>query len=531
MKISKVLWKCAVVPSSVLVLSIVYQYIGATPTSIIKNPEKQYDYIVVGAGSAGCVIASKLSAEPNVSVLLVEAGGRFNWLSTVPLAAPMMQGTSVDWSYKTEPQRYSSGGLINHQQSWPRGKGLGGSGQLNYLVHSFGRPDDYDSWPATWSYKSLNPYFQGVAKKMLFHGETLEGGLFEAFESLNASVLTGDVTLEKASNTIRRGARWSSFHAYLEASQNRENLHILTNTLVTQILINDLVARGVRVKSDGGTVETVKARREIILSTGAVNTPQLMMLSGVGPTEELRRYQIPLVKNLPQVGRNLFDHLNVPIYINLETPVSITLKKMQKLSEVFKYMVFGSGLLATNGIVGIGRANRSTLVLFGVASADEKLLKDIANFETRTFRSLFPSYNDTSHEGFIYLASCGQPRSRGTITLRSRRISDPPRIEPAYLTDEADIACTREAIKLALETLEKPQFRSLGAKVHVANLDDCQQFQQDYRDSKYAECVIRTAGLTGHHPGGTCKIGEDENDSVVDERLRLNLAESMASRI
>ncbi|KYN07672.1 Neither inactivation nor afterpotential protein G, partial [Cyphomyrmex costatus] len=442
----------------------------------------------VGAGTSGCVIASRLSEMSNVTVLLVEAGGYFGWLSTMPLLAPMMQGTEVDWAYQTEPQVFSSRGLYGYRQNFPRGKGLGGSGQLNYLVHSFGRPEDYKRWPKGWSHADLLPYFQKVSDIMNIIPMPEEEYLTKAFVLAEESLKLDNISLRKAMYTAKKGSRWSTYHAYLRKAWNRKNLHILMNTLVAKIFFKNDKINDVKVIYKNGSVGRIGVRKEVILCAGTINTPQLLLISGIGPVNELKKHKISVVQDLPEVGRNLFDHLNVPVYVNLRERVSITLVKLQTIPEVFNYFAFGTG--------------------------------KCDNAPLTTFRSLFPSYNDSMHEGFIYLVTCLQPKSRGSITLRSSDIHDPPRINPAYLQDPEDVMCTHRAINLALETLNTRLFREYGAKVHVPDFEECRHLRQNYQDVYYSECVMRIAGLTSHHPCGTCKISA-EDDAVVDEELRV----------
>ncbi|XP_043495262.1 neither inactivation nor afterpotential protein G [Polistes fuscatus] len=504
----------------VLILSLFYHYQFSKPISIIETPNSYYDYIVVGAGTTGCVIASRLSDLTNTTVLLVEAGGYFNWMSVMPLMAPLMQGSSLDWAYKTETQKFSSLGLWSHQQSWPRGKGLGGSGQINYLVHSFGRSDDYKTWPKGWSYGDLIPYFKKVMETMSVTTVSSDEPLVVAFMESELSIGSNDATFQKASYTAKKGNRWSTYHAYLLNSLNRDNLHVLMNTLVTKISFNDTKIIGVEVLYNNASRGKINARKEIILCAGTVNTVQLLLLSGIGPRQDLNKYGIRTVSNLPEVGKNLFDHLNIPIYVNLKAPVSLTLKKMQSIKEMAKYFILGTGSLSTNRVLATARVNNSGIILFGLGSTDEKLLKDIANYQTETFRSLFPAYNDTGHEGFLYLATCLQPKSRGNITLRSRSIFDQPKIDPAYLQHDDDVYCTHNAINLAVETLNSRKFREFGARVHLPDFEECRHFKQDYSDHEYSECVMKIGGVTSHHPCGSCRMGGD-NKAVVDEKLRV----------
>ncbi|XP_012252169.2 neither inactivation nor afterpotential protein G isoform X2 [Athalia rosae] len=515
------MWNLVLLSLVCLIVSLIYNFYLSEPISIVRYPKKNYDYIV-GAGTAGCVIASRLSESKEVSVLLVEAGGYFKWHSSIPLAAPLLQRTNSDWAYATDSQEYSSRGLRHQKQFWPRGKGLGGSGQMNFVLHSFGVPEDYSRWPAEWSYKNLLPYFRRVEEIINITVVSAEEKLARAFHKSGIEIAHKNATFSLASNTLKKGARSSSYHAYLKRAWSRKNLHILMNALVTKILFTKLRAEGIQVKYSSGKVERIMANKEIILCGGTVNTPQLLMLSGIGPVDELRKHHIPVVKQQEQVGRNLYDHLNVPIYVNLKAPVSVTLNKLKSFNEIFKFFVFGNGMLASNAIVGTGRSGHSGILLFGMGTVDESLLKEIANFHTSTFRAVFPSYADPKLEGFIYLSSCLQPESRGNITLRSNESSDSPIINPGYLESDHDIECTHNAIQLALETLTTTGFVDLGASAHVPKLRECSNWPQDYTNHDFTECLTRTVGLTSHHPGGTCRMGKNhDSTAVVDEDLRV----------
>ncbi|XP_053993692.1 neither inactivation nor afterpotential protein G-like [Hylaeus volcanicus] len=515
------MWNYVLVSVVVLLASLIYHCYFNRPLSIIDHPDTHYDYIIVGAGTAGCVVASRLSEISNKTVLLVEAGGYFGWVASVPLLAPMLQGTEVDWAYASEPQKFSSRGFGNHIQKVPRGKGLGGSGQMNYLVHSFGRPEDYTGWPKGWSHADLLPYFKKVSDIMNVMSSPEEEYLIEAFLMADESFKLNNVTLQKGTFTTKKGSRWTSYHAYLQNAWNRRNLHILTNTLVAKILFKEnATVDGIKVIYKDGSVGKIHARKEVILCGGAINTPQLLLLSGIGPAEELEKFQIRVLSDLPEVGKNFFDHLLLPVFVNLEARVSITLVKLQTVPELLNYFVFGRGWYATNAVMGIGRMNNSGIMLFGVASTEERILKSLSNYKTEPYRSLYPTYNNNSREGFLYMSYCLQPKSRGSITLRSVNIRHHPKIDPAYLKHEDDVLCTHEAINFAIQTLDTKKFREYGAKVHHPDLEECRHLPQDYRDVEYAECVIRVGGLSGYHLCGSSRMGVDDR-AVVDEELRV----------
>ncbi|XP_043264504.1 neither inactivation nor afterpotential protein G [Colletes gigas] len=515
------MWNYVLVSALVLLVSLLYHCYFNRPISIIDYPNQHYDYIVVGAGTAGCVVASRLSEISNVSVLLVEAGGYFGWVSSVPILAPMLQKTEVDWAYTMEPQKHSSRGFGNHVQTAPRGKGLGGSGQMNYLVHSFGRPEDYNEWPKGWSHADLLPYFKKVADIMNVMSSPEEEYLTDAFLMADESPNLSNTTLLRGMYTIKSGSRWATFHAYLQNAWNRRNLHILTNALVSKIYLKkDATVDGIKVIYKDGSVGKILAKKEVILCAGVINTPQLLLLSGIGSSEDLDKFQIRTVSNVPEVGKNLFDHLLIPLYVNLKARVSITLVKLQTLPEVLNYFVFGRGWYATNAVMGIGRANNSGVMLFGVGSTEERILKSLSNYKTESYRSFYPSYNNNTREGFLYLSYCLQPKSRGSVSLRSANIRHQPRIDPAYLKHDDDVLCTHEAINFAIETLDTKKFREYGAEVHHPDLEECRHLPQDYRDIEYTECVIRVGGLTSYHLCGSCRMGADDR-AVVDEQLRV----------
>ncbi|XP_076663960.1 neither inactivation nor afterpotential protein G isoform X1 [Andrena cerasifolii] len=515
------MWNYVLLSTVVLFVSLLYHCYFNRPVSVIEHPNAHYDYIIVGAGTAGCVVASRLSEISNVTVLLVEAGGYFGWISSVPILAPMMQGTEVDWAYSTEPQSFSSTGFWNNVQNVPRGKGLGGSGQMNYLVHTFGRPEDYEEWPRGWSHADLLPYFKRVSDIMNIMSSPEEEYLTEAFLMAEESLKLSGVALQKGMYTVKKGSRWSTFQAYLQTAWNRRNLHILTNTLVSKILFKEEASvDGIKVTYRDGSVGRIRAREEVILCAGAINTPQLLLLSGIGSADNLDKFQIPVLSDLPGVGRNLFDHFLLPVYVNLEARISITLAKLQTLAEVFNYFVFGKGWYATNAVMGMGRVNNSGVMLFGMGSTEERILKALSNYRTEPYRSMYPSYNNSSREGFLFLSYCLQPKSRGSVSLRSTDIRHPPAIDPAYLQHYDDVLCTHQAVNLALRTLETKKFLKHGAKVHHPDLEECQHLPQDYRDIEYTECVLRVAGLTSYHVCGTCKMGDDPG-AVVDEKLRV----------
>lgn len=327
----------------------------------------------MGAGSAGAVLANRLSEDPAIKVLLLEAGGSENIFSDIPIAAATLQLTPIDWAYKTEPQELSCFGLENHQSNWPRGKILGGSSVLNYMLYVRGNKRDYDNWAANgaygWSWQEVLPYFiksednqDPAVTSNGYHGT---GGLLtvsnppdstpisfaftEAGKQLgyahidyNGPTQTG-FSIPQA--TMRNGARCSTSKAFLSSAKDRPNLHVITFAYVTKVVFNEF-KRAVAVQFDRFQLShQVYARKEIILSGGAINTPQLLMLSGIGPRDELEMNGIPVLADLP-VGLNLQDHIYPGgVHFTINKKYSMMQRRITSIPNVIKYFAFGRGKL------------------------------------------------------------------------------------------------------------------------------------------------------------------------------------------
>ncbi|XP_062563726.1 neither inactivation nor afterpotential protein G-like [Armigeres subalbatus] len=551
-----------------------------------------YDFIIVGAGTAGCVLANRLSVNPNVTVLLVEAGDIFGATSIVPLFSTAMQQTSYDWAFRTTPQKYSSHGLINNQQFLPRGRGLGGSGQINYMLHFTGIREDFERWEKLgaldWGYEQMKPYLERLGRgtedgnqqelclKELRGDDIFKPNQYPSMmpandvksESFNfcaktASSCTSDrrpklhiTTVDPEENhlakafteapkflghehnfnaaryTIRNGIRWSSYHEYLRPAFNRPNLHVLTETMVERVVFDPQKrASAIVVKmSNSNDSFEIKVTKEVILSAGAFQTPQILKLSGIGPAIELKRHRIPIIHDSPNVGQNYFDHLNLPLFVSISATASVTLNKILHPRTILDYLSTGTGVLATTAVAGIGslRGGKFGIILFGMGSVDEQALRHVSNMRQDAFRAHFPLYYNTSQEGFLFLNTCHQPKSRGAIFLRDQRIDSHPFINPNYLKDRYDVDCMIAAIRLAARTVDSEPFRRMGAKLYWPKVRQCSNFgpfEEDFRTNRpsdrYLECILRVSALTGHHPGGTAAMGL-HSEAVVDNALRVN---------
>lgn len=501
----------------------------------VKNTH--FDYVIVGAGTSGSVLSYLLTKDTNFSVLLIEAGGVFNGLSSVPLLCTLMQSTNMDWSLKSVPQKYSSFGLVNRQQSIPRGKGLGGSSQLNYLMHFGGLKADFDEWQALgateWGYGNLSPYISHhdsfCAKDdevCLSNDETrltitrissedskLVGYFVKAGEELKSFNPTA--TFNLAEFTTKNGVRRSVYQNYLRKAFFHKNLSVMMHATVERVEFNkdkEAVSVVVRTKS---TTNRIYANKEIILSAGSINSPYILQLSGVGGDNYLKAAGINLVHNAPEVGKNLFDHLIFPLFVSINASASVTKSKAMSATELYKFLIHGKGVFSTTGVIGVANSDDHGVILFGVGSSDEQLLKDIANYKTETFRAFFPLHANASQEGFTLLSICYKPKSRGTVKVDSKNLGSSPLIDPMYLKDEEDLNCLKKAIDLSSKIVSTNNFQEIGAEIHWPRLKDCKDFGENPKNANYLQCLLRHGALTSHHFGGTCAIGK-----VVDNTLR-----------
>ncbi|CAO1416166.1 unnamed protein product [Diamesa tonsa] len=525
-----------------------FEYIpNLVPIESVKN--KYFDYIIIGAGTAGSVLAYELSKNASNSVLLIEAGGIFNGLSIIPLASTLMQGSQMDWSFKTVPQKYSSRGLENEQQSIPRGKGLGGSHSLNYLLHYNGIKSDFDQWTRLgaddWNYDNLKYFLnrhdvdcnEGNCGVFVNGNETdfpqlsilkvnrKKSGLAEAFmNAFDELKAIKDVDYKLARFTIKNGKRHSVYHEYLRRSFKRKNLKIIIHAKVLKIEFNSKKKATSVLISTASEVSKVLVRKEIILSAGTIHSPQILQLSGIGNEQELKKLGINVVHHLPEVGQNLFDHLNFPLFVSINTSASVTKEKILSVKEIYRYLMKGDGILSTTAVIGLGLFQDHGIILFGMGSADEKTLKNVANYKTHSFRSFFPLYANSGQEGFVPLSTCYLPKSRGVIQLDSNNVLADPLIDPKYLNNYDDVICMRKAVRLVVETIATKAFQKMGAQIHWPQLNEClnfgpfdKDFETNYPSDRYLDCLIRHGAVTAHHPGGTCAIG-----TVIDNELRVH---------
>jgi choline dehydrogenase len=493
-----------------------------------------YDYIIVGGGSAGCVLANRLSIDPAVKVCLLEAGpADKSPFIRMPIGIVfMMMSRTMNWRYYTEPQPH----LNNRYMYWPRGKTLGGSSSSNAMVYTRGHAADYDQWASLgnpgWGYADVLPLFKRSEHHERgatpYHGvggplnvadlrtPNLLSGVF-----VQAGVETGQVRNKDFSGasqegvglyqvTQKNGERWSVSRAYLHPAMKRPNLTVVTEALASRVLFEGKRAIGVTYLKDGQEL-TVHASREVILSGGAINSPQLLMLSGVGPADELARHHIPMVHELPGVGQNLQDHLDVLVVHKCVKPVSLGISFRTLLAQswhLLTYLVQRKGPLTTNAAEGGGfiKSDASQAIPDLQYHFTPATLDDHGRNLSRAAFTLF------GHGYALHVCDL-RPKSRGHIGLKSSDPRDPARIEPNYLSHPDDMATLEKGVKAARTLLAAKAFDPYRGE----ELFPGQQVQSD---EEIRDFIRRKAG-TIYHPVGTCKMGIDAM-AVVDARLKVH---------
>ena len=494
---------------------------------------QQFDYIVVGAGSSGCVLANRLSADARRSVLLLEAGGadRSPWIH-IPIGyGKTIFDQRINWGYETEPEPELAGRRIY----WPRGKVLGGSGSVNGLVHIRGQREDFDGWAALgnsgWGYDELLPYFRKSEHQVrgvdAFHGS---GGplwvsdlsehhpLCEAFiASANQLGIppNADFNGERQEGagyfqlTTRRGMRCSPATAYLRPARNRTNLSVFTRALARRVVFEGRRAVGVEFER-GGKIQVARARCEVLVSGGAINSPQLLMLSGIGDAAHLAGFGIASVANLPGVGRNLQDHLQARVVLKAKRAITyndVFNSPLRTLQAGLQWALLRRGPLT----VSAGQAGAFVRVTQGAERPD-------VQFHFITFSADRPGEGLHKFSGFTASVCQLRPASRGHIELAGAEPRLAPRIYANYLSAPGDREVLREAVRLARRIARTPPLADLIAEEFLPGVA--------VNDDAAVDAFVRDTAVTIFHPVGTCAMGSNE-DAVVDHRLRVRGVEGL----
>jgi choline dehydrogenase len=482
-----------------------------------------FDYLIIGAGSAGCVLANRLSEDSSVRVLLLEAGPPDDADEIrIPAAFANLFKTRWDWNYETVPQKHLGG----RRAFWPRMKALGGCSAMNAMIYIRGNRADYDGWArdfgaAGWSSADVLPYFVRAERNTRFgapfHGTS--GPLFVenrrfTHELTDAWIAAATTDLPANSDfngarqegvgryqvTCRRGSRWSAADAYLRPATGRPNLTVRTGALVTRLLLDGTRAVGATYVQ-GGSTHSVFADGEVILSGGAINSPHLLMLSGIGPAAHLRDVGVDVVVDLPGVGENLHDHPAAPIVWRTRGTTDVAVDHVN-LRRLMQWQVFGAGPLTSN----IGEGGGFTATRPGAAAPDMQYHVAPTGFYDNGLR-------EPTARMFTAAATLVDVASRGRVRLRSADPQWKPELDPAYYAEPADVDAMIAGLRMLSEIAhQRPLARYLAGSHLPVDLDAA-------TDGRLRDHIMEWT-QTLYHPVGTCAMGTGET-AVVDPELRV----------
>ncbi|XP_017761387.1 PREDICTED: glucose dehydrogenase [FAD, quinone]-like [Eufriesea mexicana] len=507
----------------------------------VDPPEYYYDFIVVGGGTAGSVVASRLSDIPEWKVLLLEAGPDEPPGAEAPSMVAMFLGSAIDWQYRTVNESnacLATGGSC----SWPRGKNLGGTSVHNGMMYTRGHPKDYDNWAAMgnegWSWNEVLPYFMcsennteinRVGRKYHATGGLLNVERFPWRPNISSDILAAAVErgypltedhngdhflgFTVAQTTSKDGVRQSSAAAFLRPFRHRRNLQVALNATATKIIIENAKAVGVQYYQHG-EVRTARASREVIVSGGAVNSPQLLLLSGIGPKEHLQAVNVSVVKDLPGVGENLQNHVSFTLSWTINVPNAFELN----WASALEYVAFQRGPMSSTGLAqltGILPSSYTTRdhpdlqFFFGGYQASCATTGEVGALMSDGPRSISISPTNI------------RPRSRGTLRLASNDPLQKPLIHGNYLSDPMDTAILVEGIQIALSLGNTSALQKYNMTLSNAPLSACSRYQ--FASNEYWSCAVRQDTGPENHQAGSCKMGPaSDHMAVVDPKLRVH---------
>ncbi|XP_063833146.1 glucose dehydrogenase [FAD, quinone]-like isoform X1 [Ostrinia nubilalis] len=533
----------------------------------LTSPLPEYDFIIVGAGSAGSALASRLTENKKVTVLLIEAGKPEMLLTDIPAMAPYFQATDYTWQYYMEPQPGVCMGMENERCFWPRGKAVGGTSVINYMIYTRGRPQDWDRIAADgnygWSYNEVLEYYKKSEKASL---DGLENNpyrnkdgvmpvefvpkrtkLIKAF--LEAGRILGHPTVDYnlphelgfgyVQTTTSRGHRHSAAKVFLHRHKKRRNLHIMPETTATKVLIDPQTNTAYGVEFINKNIRyTARVRKEVILSAGPIASPQLLMLSGVGPRHHLSSLGISVFRDLP-VGRELYDHICFPaaIFSLNTTNVSFNENRALSIKNLVDWLRDGDNDLSSpGGVEGIGYIKTpvsddpepvpdielisigGSIVVDGGPGGSRAVRKGMRISEAVFNEALGAIDNSETWSAFPMLL---HPKSVGHLELRDTNPFSHPKMYGNYLTDARDVATFVASIRHLQAMAATEPFQKFGAQIHRAQYPKCRGLAFD--SDEYWECAVRTFTATLHHQIATCRMGAvGDPRAVVDPELRVH---------
>ena len=486
-----------------------------------------YDYIIVGGGSSGCVLANRLSEDPDCKVLLLEAGGKdTNPYIHMPVGFAKMTAGPLTWGLATTPQKHAN----NREIAYAQARVIGGGSSINAEVYTRGHPSDYDRWASEegatgWSFKEVQPYFLRAEGNDTLAGEwhNTEGPL--GVSNLKTPQKMSQVFVQACQQygmpynpdfngpqqggtsiyqtTTRNARRCSAAVAYLKPVQDRKNLTIQTDCQVSRVVIENGRAKAVRYFHARHEL-TATAEREVLVTAGAIGSPKLMMLSGIGPADHLKSLGIAVIHDAPEVGANLSDHYGIDLVYELTGPYS--LDKYNKphfmLWAGLQYLMFKSGPVTSNVVEGgafwYGDEN---------ASCPDLQFHFLCGAGVEAGVPSIPSGSGVTLNSYTL-----RPKSRGSVRLRSADLADKPLVDPNFLAEAEDVRTSIEGVKISREVMHQPAFSNYVKREHFPGTEV--RTQADF------EAYARQYGRTSYHPVGTCRMGSDAR-SVVDPLLRV----------
>ncbi|KAG5308960.1 DHGL dehydrogenase, partial [Pseudoatta argentina] len=530
----------------------------------IATSNREFDFVIVGGGSAGSVLANRLTEIENWKVLLIEAGENPSILSEVPAAFVLQLHSSEDYGYEVEPEKFACHGNKNKLCKWSKGKALGGSSTLNAMLYIYGSERDYNEWSEMgnkgWSYDEVLPYFK--KSQNCGHGHSDEwrnkycghGGplsirnynfsrpyihetILQAAREMGVPILdniNGDkfIGYGKAQGTLDKGHRVSASKAYLSPIKHRSNLYVMKSTRADAILLDNTRAVGVRITLKDGRSIDIKASKEVILSAGSIASPQLLMLSGIGPEKHLREMGIPTVVNLP-VGKNLQDHimwygLSLIFKNQSATPPSPTFM----LDAAYEYLLHNRGPLVNvggfdlTGFVNVHDPNAKypnvqfmnchipqwhipmATNIYNAFNMDAELIQKVTEILTEV-------------DMFIFLSVLLKPKSIGEIRLRSRNPADPVRIYANYFSEQEDLDTILKSVDFVKKMIDTETLKRHEFQLRHLDIPNCRHTKFD--SDEYWKCNVRYMSSTVFHPVGTTKMSpQGDPTAVVDPRLKVH---------
>ncbi|XP_011262046.1 glucose dehydrogenase [FAD, quinone] [Camponotus floridanus] len=502
----------------------------------------RYDFVVIGGGSAGATVAARLSEEPRFSVLLLEAGLDEPTGTQIPSFFFNFIGSDIDWQYSTESEDAACLNKESRKCYWPRGKVLGGTSVMNGMTYMRGSRKDYDDWARLgnvgWSYRDVLPFFirsednqQVNSMDYGFHGvggpltvmqfpyhpplsfALLEAGKELGYDTvdLNGRTHTGFAI---AQTTSRNGSRLSTSRAFLRPARNRPNLHIMLNSTVTRILFDENNrAVGVEFVHDG-KVQRVSVAKEVVVSGGAVNSPQILLNSGIGPREELKAVGVPVIRDLPGVGKNLHNHVAYTLTFTINDTDTTPLN----WATAMEYLLFRDGLMSGTGISEVTAMINTKYADPREDHPDVQLI--FGGYLADCAETGMVGEKKGSNRSIYIIPTILHPKSRGYLRLRNNDPLSKPLIYPKYLTHPDDAAALVEAIKFSIRLSESQALKRYGFDLDRTPVKNCEHLKFGCDD--YWECAIRHDTAPENHQAGSCKMGPpDDPLAVVDNQLRV----------